>query len=91
LIKTVIICSPKHLKNEKFNPQNTPGVGERKWELDSLCYPARLAYTYRRATGDTAPFEESWRAAMKLGVETESEFDQSRMRRSYDKYGLQQV
>jgi hypothetical protein len=36
LIKTVIICAPKHLKNEKFNLQNTPGVGERKRELDSL-------------------------------------------------------
>jgi meiotically up-regulated gene 157 (Mug157) protein len=47
-----------------------PGVGERKWELDSLCYPMRLAYGYWRATGDTAPFDEGWRAAMKLAVET---------------------
>jgi hypothetical protein len=46
------------------------GVGERKWELDSLCYPMRLAYGYWRATGDTAPFDQSWRAAMKLAVET---------------------
>ncbi|WP_158793236.1 glycoside hydrolase family 125 protein [Granulicella sp. L60] len=46
------------------------GVGERKWELDSLCYPIRLAYGYWRATGDTAPFDQTWRAAMKLAVET---------------------
>jgi meiotically up-regulated gene 157 (Mug157) protein len=46
------------------------GVGERKWELDSLCYPIRLAHGYWRATGDTAPFDQSWRAAMKLAVET---------------------
>jgi uncharacterized protein len=46
------------------------GVGERKWELDSLCYSMRLAYGYWRSTGDTAPFDQSWRAAMKLAVET---------------------
>jgi uncharacterized protein len=47
-----------------------PGVGERKWELDSLCYPMRLSYGYWRATGDTAPFDASWQAAMKLAVAT---------------------
>jgi meiotically up-regulated gene 157 (Mug157) protein len=47
-----------------------PGVGERKWELDSLCYPIRLAYGYWRATGDTSPFDQCWRAAMKVVVET---------------------
>ncbi|MEE7566144.1 glycoside hydrolase family 125 protein, partial [Xanthomonas sp. Kuri4-3] len=31
-----------------------PGVGERKWEVDSLCYPIRLAHAYWRASGDTA-------------------------------------
>src|SRR5579859_2279852 len=36
------------------------GVGERKWELDSLCYPIRLAFGYWRATGDTAPFDHTW-------------------------------
>jgi len=46
------------------------GVGERKWELDSLCYPMRLAYGYWRATGDIAPFDQSWRVAMKLAVAT---------------------
>ncbi len=34
-----------------------PGVHERKWEVDSLCYPIRLAYGYWKASGDTAPFD----------------------------------
>ena len=32
-----------------------PGVHERKWEIDSLCYPIRLAYHYWKITGDTSP------------------------------------
>ena len=35
------------------------GVGERKWELDSLCYPIRLAYGYWKQTGDTRPFDRA--------------------------------
>jgi len=37
------------------------GVGERKWEIDSLCYPVRLAHGYWKATGDTAPFDVAWK------------------------------
>ena len=47
-----------------------PGVAERKWEVDSLCYPIRLAHGYWRATGDAAPFGEAWRAAMRLVLTT---------------------
>ncbi|MGA7316911.1 MAG: glycoside hydrolase family 125 protein [Silvibacterium sp.] len=39
------------------------GVGERKWELDSLCYPIRLAHGYWQATGDTSPFDAQWKEA----------------------------
>jgi hypothetical protein len=39
------------------------GVGERKWEVDSLCYPIRLAHGYWRATGDTRPFDAQWQQA----------------------------
>ena len=47
-----------------------PGVHERKWEIDSLCYPIRLGYNYWKTTGDTAPFDEDWQKAIKaiLGV-----------------------
>ena len=51
-------------------PALKPGVGERKWEIDSLCYPIRLAHGYWRATGDTAPFDDDWRAAMRTVLET---------------------
>jgi meiotically up-regulated gene 157 (Mug157) protein len=47
-----------------------PGVAERKWELDSLCYPIRLAYGYWQATGDLTPFDDQWVAAMGRVVET---------------------
>lgn len=33
---------------------------ERKWEIDSLCYPIRLAYHYWKETGDTTPFDDKW-------------------------------
>lgn len=47
-----------------------PGVGERKWEIDSLCYPIRLAHGYLRVTGDKTPFDAAWRAAMHMIVKT---------------------
>ena len=46
------------------------GVGERKWEVDSLCYPVRLSHGYWKATGDTGPFDARWHDAMKTIVET---------------------
>lgn len=42
-----------------------PGVHERKWEIDSLCYPIRLAYHYWKAGGDTSPFTAEWQQAIK--------------------------
>ena len=35
------------------------GTHERKWEIDSLCYPIRLAYHFWKETGDTKPFEDN--------------------------------
>ncbi|MBU3855345.1 glycoside hydrolase family 125 protein [Bacteroides sp. ET225] len=43
---------------------------ERKWEIDSLCYPIRLAYRYWKLTGDRAPFDAQWHTAMTLVVKT---------------------
>ena len=47
-----------------------PGVSERKWEVDSLCYPIRLAHGYWRATGDAGPFDAEWAQAMRVIVRT---------------------
>ena len=47
-----------------------PGVAERKWEIDSLCYPIHLAHGYWKATGDTVPFNTEWRQAMQTVVDT---------------------
>ena len=47
-----------------------PGVHERKWEVDSLCYPIRLAYHYWKYTGDTAPFDGAWHDAIRTTLRT---------------------
>lgn len=50
--------------------EHKPGIGERKWEVDSLCYPIRLAHGYWKATGDAAPFDSQWQRAMALVIQT---------------------
>jgi meiotically up-regulated gene 157 (Mug157) protein len=46
------------------------GVGERKFELDSLCYPIRMAHGYWKRTGGTEPFDAQWHDSMRLVVRT---------------------
>ena len=50
----------------KINPE----VFERKWEIDSHCYPIRLAYKYWKTTGDTSVFGEEWIDAITLILDT---------------------
>lgn len=47
-----------------------PELHERKWEIDSLCYPIRLTYRYWKTTSDVSVFDEDWQAAMKLVLKT---------------------
>jgi len=51
-------------KTDKTNM--LPGVHERKWEIDSLCYPIRLAYNYYKKTNDESPFDENWRKVIQV-------------------------
>lgn len=64
----------KDLKKESHwksdNPSPIPGVHERKWEIDSLCYVIRLSHEYYRISGDGSIFGASWDEAMKLIVKT---------------------
>jgi len=50
--------------------QMRPELHERKWEIDSLCYPIRLAHGYWMTTGDTSPFDNAWREAMRSVIKT---------------------
>ena len=50
--------------------QMQPGIHERKWEIDSLCYPIRLSYHYWKITGDEQPFDVQWQQAIALIVKT---------------------
>ena len=63
--KTTKISEWRHDKTEM-----KPGVHERKWEVDSLCYVIRLAYHYWKFASDTDPFDKSWVSAMKTIVKT---------------------
>jgi meiotically up-regulated gene 157 (Mug157) protein len=47
-----------------------PELHERKWEIDSLCYPVRLAYNYWKISGDSSFFDEEWKKAAKLIINT---------------------
>ena len=47
-----------------------PNLHERKWEIDSDCYPIRLAYQYWKTTGDTSVFGEKWIKAITRILET---------------------
>ena len=47
-----------------------PNDHERKWEIDSHCYPIRLAYQYWKVTGDTSVFGDKWISAINLILKT---------------------
>ena len=56
--------APTGAHNKTDFPQADPMVFERKWEIDSHCYPLRLAHHYWKTTGDTSVFDGEWTSAM---------------------------
>lgn len=64
------------------------GVHERKWEIDSLCYPIRLAYHYWKISGDTAPFDNNWQQSIKTILKT---FKDQQRKENVGPYHFQRV
>lgn len=62
--------SGEWMEERRNETEMRPGVFERKWELDSLCYVIRLACAYWRTTGDSSPFDRRWYEAMELVLQT---------------------
>lgn len=59
-------------KGEWFSDHTAmkPGLHERKWEIDSLCYPTRLAYHYWKLMQDETPFDDTWVKSQELIYKT---------------------
>lgn len=64
---------PVGAANKSDWPQADPYVFERKWEIDSHCYPIRLAYEYWKISGDTSVFGKTWMEAIRKIVDTMKE------------------
>ena len=47
-----------------------PDLHERKFEIDSLCYPLRLAFQYWQVTGDSSVFNQEWISAIQRILDT---------------------
>ena len=64
---------PIGASNPTDRPETSPYVFERKWEIDSHCYPIRLAYEYWKRSGDTSVFGKTWLEAINKIVKTMKE------------------
>ncbi len=73
---------------EKDLTEMKPELHERKWEVDSLCYPIRLAYNYWKTTGDESCFNKDWHDAMRLVVKT---FKEQQRKESKGPYSFMRV
>ena len=55
---------PVGTANKTDWPAANPYVFERKWEIDSHCYPIRLAHEYWKVSADASVFDDTWVEAM---------------------------
>ncbi len=65
-----------------------PELHERKYEIDSLCYPIRLAFHYWQVTGDTSVFGPEWQEAVKKVLKT---FHEQQRKENKGPYRFQRV
>ena len=65
-----------------------PNLHERKWEIDSDCYPIRLAYHYWKTTGDTSVFGDTWIEAVRKILTT---FREQQRKENRGPYRFQRV
>ncbi|MDR1102707.1 MAG: glycoside hydrolase family 125 protein [Tannerella sp.] len=66
-----------------------PELHERKWEIDSLCYPLRLAFYYWKTTGDSSIFNTGeWLRAVRRILQT---FREQQRRENPGPYRFQRV
>jgi len=65
-----------------------PNDHERKWEIDSHCYPIRLAYKYWKTTGDASVFDDSWISAIGNTLKT---FREQQRKDGLGPYSFQRV